>query len=86
MYEAPDRYKRMISARLPDGESLAISASKAADGDASPLRDAQLMARAQLAPFFAAANFVAAWAEGRRKPIEQVIEEVLGSTRILIEA
>nr|MBA2635174.1 sensor domain-containing diguanylate cyclase [Sphingomonas sp.] len=60
MYEAPDRYKRMISARLPDGESLAYSASKAADSDASPLRDAQLMARAQLAPFFAAANVVAA--------------------------
>ncbi len=60
MYEAPDRYKRMISARLPDGESAAFSASIAADGDASPLRDAQLMARAQLAPFFSAANIVAA--------------------------
>ena len=60
MYEAPDRYKRMISARLPDGESAAFSARNAADGDASPLRDAQLMARAQLAPFFAAANVVAA--------------------------
>ena len=26
MYEAPDRYKRMISARLPGGESLAFAA------------------------------------------------------------
>src|SRR5687768_7914768 len=60
MYEAPDRYKRMISARLPDGESAAFSASIAADGEASPLRDAQLIARAQLAPFFSAANVVAA--------------------------
>jgi diguanylate cyclase (GGDEF)-like protein len=58
MYEAPDRYKRMISARLPDGESLAFSAQ--ADTESSPLRDAQLLARAQLAPFFAAANVVAA--------------------------
>ena len=58
MYEAPDRYKRMISARLPDGESLAFSAK--ADTENSPLRDAQLLARAQLAPFFAAANVVAA--------------------------
>jgi diguanylate cyclase (GGDEF)-like protein/PAS domain S-box-containing protein len=59
MYEAPDRYKRMISARLPGGESLAITATKG-DSDASPLRDAQLIARAHLAPFFAAANIVAA--------------------------
>ncbi|QIL01871.1 EAL domain-containing protein [Sphingomonas sinipercae] len=58
MYEAPDRYKRMISARLPDGGSLAFSA-KEAEAAASPLRDSQLMARAQLAPFFAAANVVA---------------------------
>lgn len=58
MYEAPDRYKRMISARLPDGESLAFSAK--AETENSPLRDAQLLARAQLAPFFAAANIVAA--------------------------
>ncbi|MBA2770555.1 MAG: sensor domain-containing diguanylate cyclase [Sphingomonas sp.] len=50
----------MISARLPDGESAAFSASIAADGQASPLRDAQLIARAQLAPFFCAANVVAA--------------------------
>jgi len=58
MYEAPDRYKRMISARLPDGESLAFSAK--AETENSPLRDAQLLARAQLAPFFAAANVIAA--------------------------
>ena len=60
MYEAPDRYKRMISARLPDGESATFSAGVAADGQASPLRDAQLIARAHLAPFFSAANIVAA--------------------------
>jgi diguanylate cyclase (GGDEF)-like protein/PAS domain S-box-containing protein len=59
MYEAPDRYKRMISARLPDGESLAYSTGKA-DSENSPLRDSQLLARAELAPFFAAANIVAA--------------------------
>ena len=59
MYEAPDRYKRMISARLPGGESLALSTQDNEDGG-SPLRDSQLMARAQLAPFFAAANIVAA--------------------------
>jgi diguanylate cyclase (GGDEF)-like protein len=59
MYEAPDRYKRMISARLPDGESLAFASGKG-DAENSPLRDAQLLARAQLAPFFAAANVVAA--------------------------
>ena len=59
MYEAPDRYKRMISARLPGGESLAFAAGKG-DSENSPLRDAQLLARAHLAPFFAAANVVAA--------------------------
>jgi hypothetical protein len=59
MYEAPDRYKRMISARLPDGESLGV-ASHAADDGSSPLRDAQLIARGQFAPFFAIANSVAA--------------------------
>jgi len=59
MYEAPDRYKRMIAARLPDGESAAFSAAES-EGETSPLRDAQLIARAQLAPFFAAANIVAA--------------------------
>ncbi|QIK78763.1 EAL domain-containing protein [Sphingomonas piscis] len=57
MYEAPDRYKRMIAARLPDGESMAVT-SESKD-DASPLRDVQLISRAQLAPFFAAANIVA---------------------------
>ena len=59
MYEAPDRYKRMISARLPGGESLAFASGKA-EAENSPLRDAQLLARAQLAPFFATANVVAA--------------------------
>jgi hypothetical protein len=59
MYEAPDRYKRMISARLPGGESAGL-ASGDSGGDSSPLRDVQLISRAQLAPFFAAANVVAA--------------------------
>jgi diguanylate cyclase (GGDEF)-like protein len=59
MYEAPDRYKRMISARLPDGESLGV-ASQEADEGSSPLRDAQLIARGQFAPFFAAVNSIAA--------------------------
>jgi diguanylate cyclase (GGDEF)-like protein/PAS domain S-box-containing protein len=59
MYEAPDRYKRMISARLPGGESLGLT-SREGDGESSPLRDVQLISRAQLAPFFAAANIVAA--------------------------
>ena len=59
MYEAPDRYKRMISARLPDGESLGV-ASRQPDEMSSPLRDAQLIARGHFAPFFAAANSVAA--------------------------
>ena len=58
MYEAPDRYKRMIAARLPDGDSLALA--KDADKTSSPLKDVQLMARGQLAPFFAAANVLAA--------------------------
>src|SRR6187551_1363330 len=59
MYEAPDRYKRMISARLPDGESLGL-ASDPSDNASTPLKDVQLISRAQLAPFFAAANIVAA--------------------------
>jgi diguanylate cyclase (GGDEF)-like protein/PAS domain S-box-containing protein len=59
MYEAPDRYKRMISARLPDGESLGVTSRDNDDGS-GPLRDAQLIARGQFAPFFAAANSVAA--------------------------
>src|SRR3954467_3520355 len=58
MYEAPDRYKRMVSARLPGGESLALTSGQSDGG--SPLRDVQLISRAQLAPFFAAANVVAA--------------------------
>ncbi len=58
MYEAPDRYKRMIAARLPDGESVAAAQ---VSGDApSPLKDSQLIARGQLAPFFALANVTAA--------------------------
>src|SRR5690348_2751860 len=59
MYEAPDKYKRMVSARLPDGESLAFSSGNS-QLENSPLRDAQLLARAELAPFFAAANIAAA--------------------------
>ena len=58
MYEAPDRYKRMIAARLPDGDSLALA--KDADKASSPLKDVQLISRGQLAPFFAVANVVAA--------------------------
>ena len=60
MYEAPDRYKRMISARLPGGESLGLTAGGGTDDSSSPLRDVQLMARGHFAPFFAAANVVAA--------------------------
>jgi diguanylate cyclase (GGDEF)-like protein/PAS domain S-box-containing protein len=59
MYEAPDRYKRLISARLPGGESAGLAAS-GDQSESSPLRDVQLMSRAHLAPFFAAANIVAA--------------------------
>ena len=59
MYEAPDRYKRLISARLPGGESAGVAAHES-DSESSPLRDVQLIARAHLAPFFAAANIVAA--------------------------
>src|SRR3954471_22238550 len=57
MYEAPDRYKRLISARLPSGESAGLAAPE--DSESSPLRDVQLISRAQLAPFFAIANVVA---------------------------
>src|SRR5947209_18405172 len=59
MYEAPDRYKRLISARLPGGESAGLAAT-GDDGQSSPVRDVQLMSRAQLAPFFAAVNIIAA--------------------------
>jgi diguanylate cyclase (GGDEF)-like protein len=59
MYEAPDRYKRLISARLPGGESAGLTI-RGAEDESSPLRDVQLISRAQLAPFFAAANIVAA--------------------------
>src|SRR3954468_15967829 len=59
MYEAPDRYKRLISTRLPGGESAGL-ATREPDGESSPLRDVQLISRAQLAPFFASANIIAA--------------------------
>src|SRR3990170_7615612 len=59
MYEAPDRYKRMISARLPGGERMGFT-SGASETGSSPLRDVQLISRGQLAPFFAAANIAAA--------------------------
>ena len=59
MYEAPDRYKRLISARLPGGESAGLTANEP-DSGTSPLRDVQLLSRAQLAPFFAGANIIAA--------------------------
>jgi diguanylate cyclase (GGDEF)-like protein len=59
MYQAPDRYKRLISARLPGGESAGLTAGDIGS-ESSPLRDVQLISRAHLAPFFAAANIVAA--------------------------
>jgi diguanylate cyclase (GGDEF)-like protein/PAS domain S-box-containing protein len=59
MYEAPDRYKRLVSARLPGGESAGVAAQES-QSETSPLRDVQLLSRAQLARFFAAANIVAA--------------------------
>jgi diguanylate cyclase (GGDEF)-like protein/PAS domain S-box-containing protein len=49
----------MIAARLPDGESLGVT-SREPDEGSSPLRDAQLIARGEFAPFFAAANSIAA--------------------------
>jgi diguanylate cyclase (GGDEF)-like protein/PAS domain S-box-containing protein len=49
----------LISARLPGGESAGLAAREA-ESESSPLRDVQLISRAQLAPFFAAANIVAA--------------------------
>jgi diguanylate cyclase (GGDEF)-like protein len=58
MYEAPDRYKRLISARLPGGESAGLAARET-ESESSPLRDVQLISRAHLAPFFTAANIVA---------------------------
>ncbi len=77
MYEAPDRYKRMIAARLPDGESAGIARDSGAA--ASPLKDVQLIARGQLAPFFALTNIAAAAAVhrrpvglGRRQPAARV--------------
>ena len=58
MYEAPDRYKRMIAARLPDGESAGFA--RDSGSESSPLKDAQLIARGQLAPFLALTNIAAA--------------------------
>jgi diguanylate cyclase (GGDEF)-like protein/PAS domain S-box-containing protein len=49
----------LISARLPGGESAGLATSEA-ESESSPLRDVQLITRAHLAPFFAAANVVAA--------------------------
>ncbi|MES2119806.1 MAG: EAL domain-containing protein [Pseudomonadota bacterium] len=49
----------MISARLPGGQSAGLAA-RDEESESSPLRDVQLMSRAHLAPFFAAANVVAA--------------------------
>jgi diguanylate cyclase (GGDEF)-like protein len=49
----------LISARLPGGQSAGLAA-RAGDSESSPLRDIQLISRAQLAPFFALANIVAA--------------------------
>ena len=60
MYQAPDRYKRMISAKLPDGASLGVASAVHDDQASTPLRDVQLISRAQLAPFFAGANIIAA--------------------------
>jgi diguanylate cyclase (GGDEF)-like protein/PAS domain S-box-containing protein len=59
MYQSPDRYKRLISARLPGGESAGLTA-QGVESESSPLRDVQLISRAQLAPFFALANIAAA--------------------------
>ena len=59
MYQAPDRYKRMIAARTPDGADVGVASTKEEKGS-TPLKDVQLISRAQLAPFFAIANIVAA--------------------------
>jgi diguanylate cyclase (GGDEF)-like protein/PAS domain S-box-containing protein len=59
MYEAPDRFKRIQAARLPDGETLGLTSDQA-DTTNTPLKDVQLISRAQLAPFFMAANICAA--------------------------
>jgi diguanylate cyclase (GGDEF)-like protein/PAS domain S-box-containing protein len=89
MYEAPDRYKRLISARLPGGESAGLAARES-EAESSPLRDVQLISRAQLAPFFAAANIVAAlmmaanlWG---RTPSEYILPWILGVAGINLGA
>ena len=38
MYEAPDRYKRLISARLPGGESAGLANARGRDGQFAPAR------------------------------------------------
>jgi diguanylate cyclase (GGDEF)-like protein len=48
----------MTSARLPGGESVAAATTE--DRAPSPLKDVQLMSRGEFAPFFAAANIMAA--------------------------
>jgi diguanylate cyclase (GGDEF)-like protein/PAS domain S-box-containing protein len=89
MYEAPDRYKRLISARLPGGESAGLAAREA-EGESSPLRDVQLISRAQLAPFFAAANIVAAFMMSAnlwgRAPSEYLVPWVLAVAGINLGA
>src|SRR3954453_13914735 len=59
MYGAPECLKGLILERLPGGGLAGLAASQA-EGESSPLRDVQLISRAQLAPFFAAANVIAA--------------------------
>ena len=76
MYEAPDRYKRMISARLAGRRIARPVAAARRQRRSSPLSDAQLISRAQLAPFFAAANIVAAL-HARRQPCGAVSPALL---------
>jgi hypothetical protein len=73
MYEAPDRYKRMIAARLPDGESAGFARESGLNRLTA--EDVQLIARGQLAPFFAITNIAAAllftaalWGSGSGQP------------------
>ena len=47
MYEAPDRYKRMIAARLPDGEAPGV-ASGESDTESTPVKDVQLIGTVEL--------------------------------------
>ncbi|MCM8558336.1 putative bifunctional diguanylate cyclase/phosphodiesterase [Sphingomicrobium sediminis] len=50
----------MVSAKLPDGASVGAASGVRDDQASTPLRDVQLISRAQLAPFFAGANILAA--------------------------